>query len=453
MRTVETPAERLPLIGEYDVAVAGAGPAGVAAAVAAAREGAQALLVDPLAFPGGTATGALLWGFMGFPTGRLLDETFHRLDGIGGIEGRLSKGTRYDVELLKAVYLEMLRDAGVARRFHTWVEKPWMEDGRLAGLVLCGRGGRTVARAKAVVDATGDAAVAAGAGAACEKGDPEDGHMQHVSFRWEVVGTPLSRYETHDLSERSLGKLGASPGFSWQEIQRRAAEARERGEIVVPEGQIDPHADTFPFRHNGTMAVGQFSLFGVDATDADRVNRAMEDGLLAAKSVLAFCRKHLPGFENARFAKAPGLLGIRETRRAMGRYVLTSDDVREGRKFPDAVARCANSMGLHDAPYHPRLEDKTPEYKKGLSIQSSKWFEIPYRALIPREVSGLLTAGRCISTDRLANGAIRLMATCSCTGEAAGVAAAMAVALQKSPGSLDGCEVRKRLIKLGCELQ
>ena len=453
MLTTEAPAERLPVLGEFDVAVAGAGPAGVAAAVCAAREGARTLIVDPLAFPGGTATGSLLWGFMGSPNGHMLDEVIQRLDRAGGVDARFPKATRYDVEALKVVYLAMLREAGVARRFKTWVEKPWMEDGRVAGLILCGRNGRSVARAKVVVDATGDAAVAAAAGAACQKGDPEDGHMQHVSFRWEVAGVPLTRYETHALSEKDLAKLDAPPDFSWEELQQHAAEARERGEILVPEGEIDPHADTFPFRHNGTMAIGQFSLYDVDATDADRVNRAMEECLLAARSVLDFCRKRLPGFRNARFARVPSLLGIRETRRIVGRYVLTADDVREGRKPEDGIARSKTGLGgFHDAPYCPRLEDKTPEYQEPRRVRSADGFEIPYRALVPRDVGGLLVAGRCISTERLSQGAIRLMSTCSCTGEAAGVAAAMAAREGLAPADLDGRLVRQRMTEIGCDL-
>lgn len=453
VRTIETPAQTLPVSGEYDVAVAGAGPAGMAAAVAAAREGARTVIVDPEAFPGGTATAALLWGFMGSPNGRILDEALQRLDRAGGVDGRFPRATRYDVELMKLVYLEMLREAGAARMFRTWVEGPWLEDGRVRGLIVCNRGGRAAVLAKTVVDATGDAAVAAAAGAPFDKGDPEDGHMQHVSLRWELSGVPLTRYQTHDLNEKLLRELVDVPeDFSWEALQQVAAEARERGEITVPEGEIDPHADTFPFRHNGTMAVGQISLYHVDATDPARVNQAMEETFLAAHRIVDFCRKHLPGFENVRVAKTPSLLGIRETRRVRGEYIITEDDVREGRKFEDAVARSRNGMGGHDAPYGPRLEERTAEHARSRSVPKGDWFEVPYRALVPREVRGLLVAGRCISIQRRAQSAIRLMSTCSCTGEAAGVASALAVETETPPERLDGRDVRRRLLAAGADL-
>jgi len=439
-------------LGDWDVAVAGAGPAGIAAAVMAAREGARTVLVDPLAFPGGNATGALLWGFMGRPNGKVLDEVIQRLDALGGVEGRWPKATRYNVEALKLVYVNMLREENVDRFFQTWAEGPLVEDRRARGLVVCNRDGRSVLRSRVVVDATGDAAVAAAGGAPFEKGDPTDGHMQHVSFRWELSGTPLSRYETHALSQKDLARLGAPPDFSWGELRERAAEARARGEITAPEGLIDPHEDTFPFRHNGTLAAGQISLYHVDATDAARVNRAMEECLIAARQVTDFCRKHLPGFANARVAKTPCLLGVRETRRIVGQYVLTAEDEHQGRRFGDGVARSCNGMGQHDAPYGPRLEERREERYKARQESTrvpGEGFEIPLRSLIPSEPAGMLAAGRCISTERLAQGGIRLMSTCSCTGEAAGVAAAAAARVGVSPHELDGPGLRCRIEELG----
>jgi len=432
--TVRIPERTIPVRGEYDVIVAGGGPAGIAAATAAAREGARTLLVEQLAFLGGMASAGLIRTFMDTPGGKVFNDIVRDLTHLGAAHALPNGRIQFDGEAFKAVALKALRRAGADVLLMTCVEGAYLQDGRPAGLVILNKGGPCVVRARVLIDATGDGDVAASAGADYEKGDPGHGRMQHVSFKYRIDGVDPARGET---VAQHLDRL-----------RRAAAEARGRGELVAPCDLEIPPADHFPFYADGRLDTGQLSIRNVDGTDPAAVSRTLQECLLAAHQVAQFCRKHVPGFEKCRVSRTQALLGVRETRRIMGRYILTADDVVSARKFEDGIARACFFLDLHDSPFPPAMP-LTHDYKKETRPPEGDWYEIPYRCLVPKRIEGLLTAGRCISSDRVANGSLRVMPTCMFTGEAAGTAAALAVRNGVLPHDLEGALVRQALAGRG----
>ncbi|MBT4816849.1 MAG: FAD-dependent oxidoreductase, partial [Lentisphaerae bacterium] len=195
---------------------------------------------------------------------------------------------------------------------------------------------------------------------------------------------------------------------------------------------------------SGQLVVTGWEIDGVDPSDPAEVSRCLCECQLAALEVLAFCREHVPGYEHCRIERLPSLLGTRESRRIVGEYILTGDDVVAGRKFADGIARCCFFVDLHDSP--PGISIPFPmDYKRATMPPPDDWYEIPYRCLIPSGVSGLLVAGRCISCDRPAQGSMRLQPTCMYLGEAAGIGAGIAVSENRPPEQADGPAVRREI--------
>jgi hypothetical protein len=188
------------------------------------------------------------------------------------------------------------------------------------------------------------------------------------------------------------------------------------------------------------------TMHDVDASDPWDLTRAEIECRRLVRQLVRFHRARIPGCEDEYLAAQGFSIGVRETRRIKGEYVVTEDDFRSARKFPDGVSRASWYMDLHDG------DVKTPEYKAARSLAEGEFYEIPYRALVPLRVDGLLVAGRCVSSDRMANGSLRVIPTCMNLGEAAGTAAAMAAACGVEPRAINGREIRARLVAAGAEL-
>lgn len=430
-KTVECGSCRLPVFAECDVLVAGAGSAGIGAALAAAREGADVLLAERLPRLGGTGATVPIGAFMDTPGGRLFEEFVARMEADGSAFWRDNGRIAYYPEAFVALAVELLRKAGVRTMYDTWAEGPLSADGKTAGAAVVCKAGRGGVLARALVDATADGDLAFAMGASMAKGDPEDGRLQHVTFRWRTDGLDVASLADDEL----------------EAFRTEVRAAIERGEIVLPQGLTIPPPETFPFDKSGHLKNASMCLRGVDTTDPLAASRALDDCLLAAEQLVRFCRKLVPGAEKARIARTSLGFGIRETRRLAGRYVVTEQDVLSARKFDDGIALANFFLDVHDAPFVPY--PFSMEFKDAHSPPHGEWYEIPYRALLPKETDDLLVAGRCVSSDRQAQGSLRVIPTCMFTGEAAGVAAAMAVQRGVPPGKLDGREVRNRMAELG----
>ena len=439
MATCETAAvsaHEVPVASDYDVAVCGGGPAGIAAAVAAARSGARTLLIEQLSYLGGMATAAFVSAWCDTQSGPLGAELEERLTRLGAAVRRYDPKAhlcqvgrmRFEAETMAVVALQMVREAGAHVLFCTMAEAAWQENGRVAGVFVANKGGRAVIRAKVVIDTTADGDIAASAGADFMQGDPEDGRIQHVNFKFHIGAVDHARREREKPSD--------------DELVAKIRQAHRDGKLHPPTGVFRPCQETFPYHlpENKLMLAG-WEIEKVDPTDPVAVSDCLAECQLAAFEVIQFCRAHLGGYENCRIERLPALLGTRESRRIVGKYVLSKDDVIAGRKFDDGVARCCFFIDLHDSP--PGLTVPfAMEYKKAAMPRPGDWYEIPYRCLVPKEVVGLLVAGRCVSCDRSGQGSLRIQPTCMFLGEAAGIAAGMSICERVHPHEIDGRRVR-----------
>lgn len=432
------PAQDVPVRGDHDVVVCGGGHAGIAAAVAAARLGARTLLVERLASLGGMATGAFVSAYCDSHGGPVFDELLARMDAMGLVRRHYDPERHnppgrhgFHGEMFKALALEMVRGAGVEVLFNATVDGAFLEGGAVKGVWASCKGERIALRCRVAVDATADGDLAAAAGAEFMKGDPEDGRLQHVNFHFILEGVDTGRIK-QELPE--------------DELLRLIRQANTQGRLSPPAGVFRPRPDTFPYHPPESVFLpANWEIEKVDASDAAQVSETLAQCQLAALQVVRFCREHLPGCEHARIGRLPEMLGTRESRRIIGEYVLTKDDVLAGRKFDDGIAKAWFFCDLHDSP--PGESIPFPlEFVIANRPPPGEWYEIPYRCLLPAEVRGLLVAGRCISSDRPAQGSLRIMPTCMFTGAAAGTAAALAVAGGIAPHELDARQVRARVM-------
>jgi hypothetical protein len=453
MGTHRLKARDLPLDDRWDVIVAGGGPAGCAAAAACAREGAKVLLVEAAGALGGMGTLGLVPWFCGYGDGERIiargiaervlhacrDHTPHLKKAM---EQRPLSTPAIDPELLKRVYDDLVTGAGAEILFHTAVCAVETGDGgRVDTLIAANKRGLSALRARVYVDCTGDGDLAAWAGAPFEKGDA-DGGLQPATACFVI--TNVDEYG-----------LASGPSIHFYDPQSPIHKALRSPKYPLIEElhscfiQIGPGAYGFNTGH----------VFGVDNTDPASVSQALLRGRkMAAQYRAAFAEYH-PAFANGFLAATGALLGVRETRRITGDYVLTVDDYLARRSFPDEICRNAYGIDVHRS-REESLElakksiDELKEWNRKVTrrLKPGESFGVPYRCLTPRGLRNVLVAGRCISTDRQANGSVRIMACCLNTGEAAGAAAALAAAGPADVHAVDAAALRNTLKHHGAYL-
>ncbi|HUR15747.1 MAG TPA: FAD-dependent oxidoreductase [Candidatus Limnocylindrales bacterium] len=418
----------------YDVIVVGSGSAGSSAAITAGRLGARTLLLDRLAFMGGTST-AVLDTFYAFYTptdpprrvvGGLGWEVVERLRDEGVCFERpntygAGTGVTYDQETLKLTWERLAQDAGVSLLLHTWATGVRVEDGRLRGVRVWNKGGERWFEADVVVDASGDADVAAMAGVPYED--------------FGTTGKVQSLSTLFRLANVDVAKAAETPKKEMWSLMRSAAAS---GEYRLPRLEGSWHRTPF----DGVVMVHMTRIPNVDATDPVALTAAELEGRRQVREYHRFLRDHVPGFERSVVVGTSPSIGIRESRRVIGDYQLTRDDVLNARRFDDEIALCGAPIEDHG----------TGGETDWNYVSEGGVYGVPLRCLLPLGVEGLLVAGRCFSATHDAHASARSMATCMAMGQAAGTTAAIGAARGCTPREVTASEVRQRLVDDGAIL-
>ena len=407
MKFYDEPARKLPVAGEYDVIVAGSGPAGASAAIMAGRLGSKVLLIEWNNAVGGMSTSGLMSHWTGTVSSPLYMEILRRCAAYHEGENHDKIVPWIDPEVLKTVWLEMLRDAGVNILFGTFVCGVVKDENRVAGVVTESKSGRRVFLSKITVDGTGDGDVAAFAGVPYHKGRESDGRMQPCTLMFKVAGVDVDRavllgsFESKYLTEK--GELQAL--------------AKER--LPAPAGHLLVYRSPLP----GIVTCNMTNCTDADGTSAEDLTRAELVCRSQMPAIVRYLRDCVPGFEHCYIISAGSMMGIRETRHFEGEQTLTEDDILTARQFDDWVVRGAHfNFDVHNlsgAGLDPTGVQKEWKQPQG--------YTIPYGCLLPKNTEGLLLSGRNISGTHLAHSNFRVMPICAGIGAAAGAAAALAV--------------------------
>ncbi len=442
------PSNKVPILGEFDTVVIGSGPAGIGAAIASARQGARTVLVERYGFMGGTMTAGLLNVLLGFfakdkqVVAGIAQEIVERLSthtmGTFGHQkreecshctekedcpnGSWKSFVSFNPEAMKIVAIEMAEDAGVHLLLHSLAVDAITEGNRIKGVVLVSKSGESAVKAKVVVDASGDADIAARAGAEYEKGRPEDGMMQMPTLVFTVGG--VNRTESR-IALRAFSEMERSPAL----------------EKAIEMGLHLPGRKCFIYRMPipGQYSVNAVGVDDFDSTDAWSVTKAELETRKNIYPFVDFLKRNIPGFESCYLVETASQVSPRESRRIMGEYVLTADDVLSAKKFSDGVVNGVHPIDIH----HRSTASVSAKNYEGLPCSCS--YNIPYRCLLPKAVENLLVVGRCISCTHEALGSVRVMATSIGMGQAAGTAAAMCLEGGYPPRAVSAGLLRDRL--------
>ncbi len=432
----------LPNIGyndEYDIIVCGGGPAGCTAAVAAAKEGARVLLVESTGALGGMGTSGLVPAWCPVTDsqrviyGGLAREVFDRArEGVAHVPRDSFDWVAINPEMLKRVYDEMVVDSGVHVLFLSSVCGVRVNGGALEAVLVANKNGLTAYRARVFVDCTGDGDLGAWAGVPFEKGDATTGEMQPATHCFV-----LSNVDSFALSY--LGRVTRDSDNS-----HMAAILRSSKYPLIK----DRHCCN-NFLGPSTVGFNAGHLWDVDNTDPQSITNALMLGRQTAEQYRqALAEVYPKAFANSFLTATGSLMGIRETRRIMGDYVLTIEDFLARRSFPDEICRNSYPVDIHTSRNEIEADQRGEvdamgrfeRYKPGES------HGIPYRCLTPKGIRNLLVAGRCISTDRPVQASTRVMPVCLAVGQAAGTAAGMAGGRSDSDvHAIDTDSLRKQL--------
>lgn len=413
----------------YDCIVVGGGTAGFAAAAAAARSGLKTLVIEEKAYLGGTAVGAQIGQLMGFassevnaPKRGIIKEILERLieeKGSNGIETIYLSGNKdldvsvipYVPEVLRGIICDIVFTSGADVLLHTRMIDAETENGCIKSLLIHNEEGIQRVHGSVIIDASFHGSAAAAAGCRWKAGDSK-GQLQPGTLMYQLSGVDKKAWDSVPQTER---KRLAERGISQGKLYVNTLLARP-----LPNG----------------MYYSNMSRIRINPLDTMQWSKAEYEARRQIKGISKYFIENVPGFKNAQVAAAGDFTGLRDSRRILGKYVLTNEDVLEGKEFPDAVARSSYPIDIHDA---NGTSSRVVKPKTGV-------FSVPYSSMVTNECKNLILAGRCISTEYEAHACIRVMITCMRLGEAAGKAAYHCVKRKILPVELDGSILKKELL-------
>ena len=420
------------IAAQYDVVVVGSGPAGICAAVSAARLGAKTALIERYGTLGGNLTNGAVAPILGSVSkGTLRDELVARLGVPDSDETGVTQQT-HDFEMAKRVLIDFAHEAGVKIYLQTPVVDAITEGNKITGIVISQKTGMKIIRAKCFVDASGDGDVAYYAGAEYEMGRDGDSLLQPVTLMFRLQGV-------EDNALTCIGEL--------DHVTYKGERFLDYTTRLCKEGHLPPNAASVrSFRTSvpGERVINTTQSNGISALSSDDLEKAEIDLRTQIDIVTDFLRKHVDGYQNCFIKSTANTLGVRETRRFIGQYMLHDMDLRTGRRFEDVV--------VHKASFIVDIHNPTGSAQAEGVPEEVTPYDIPLRCLIPKSIDGLVLAGRCISGTHRAHASYRVMSICMAIGEAAGVAAALASCKEIEPRDIDFHEVQKVLSERGVEL-
>lgn len=424
--SITFPPQEIPLLLEADIVVVGGGTTGPFAAISAARRGKKVVMIERFGSLGGNLTLGLNTKPSGALVGGLPLEIWNlaRLAGGAGDDymatsktGGIKIASPCDPELMKILLTRLCVDSGVQILFETLVSSPIIEDGAVVGVVVESKAGRQFISAKVVIDCSADADIAAQANVPFIMGAGDsDVTMQPVSMYYTMSNVDINRLAQwartcDDIPARAIPDTDQGlqyglwlTGFNGmlQKFEADTGIKLQRDNITLKTA-------------NGLMYVNATRVLGVDVFSPVEFTAAIVECYRQIEAVTQFLQTRVPGFEHAKIGQIAPVLGVRETRHICGEYTLTGSDALDGKRFEDSIAADASALDIHD----PKGGD--------VDFRGMRPYEIPYGCLVPMGIEQLLVAGRCISADHVAHARSRNMPACMATGQAAGIAAAVAL--------------------------
>ena len=454
LKTITEPAREINVRKETDVLVIGGGPSGIMAALAAAEDGLNVMLVESRSFVGGNMTiGLPILGFLGQKGNQIIKGLPQKLiDRLKAVQASSEHRpcplhmslTLVEPEAVKTVALQMLVESKVDVLFYAFCAGVVMDGDELKGVIIESKAGREVILAKTIIDCSGDADVAYRAGVPCEYGN-EHGGVQPPTLMFCLGGVDTEKLRTSIANEPRTyltdfipaEYFGQNNQFVLVGMRNLIKQAQDDGLTLTTERTI-----LITGLRKGEVWVNMTRVSGVNGTDPGSLTHGEIEGRHQIIDIQKYLIEYVPGFENAYFLKTAPFLGIRETRRIQGQYTMTREDIMACQHFDDAIAVASYPLDIH----HPQGGGCTLEW-------CGDCYDIPYRSLIPQKVKNLIVAGRCISTTHEAMSAIRVMAPCMAMGEAAGRAAKMAVRKGIQPAEVNVKELQQELLEKGAYLR